>query len=129
MFRAPSPVQGRVVMITIRVDDTRAVEGDVTVEDGGVTRFIGWLDLLAILARVLPGPAGTAPPWVATPSVGAVAEGLGGQLHPRRQAELGQDVGHVGVDRVGGQEEPIGDLAVGEALGDEGGDGPLGAGQ
>lgn len=119
---------GRAVLITIRVDDTRALEGDVTVEDRGVTPFAGWLDLLGILVGVLPGPAGTAPPWIARRSFG-VAEGLRGELHPGSEAELGQDVGDVGVDRVAGQEEPLGDLPVGEALGDEGGDDPFGVGQ
>ena len=47
---------------------------------------------------------------------------LGGQLRPRAQAGLGEDVVEVRLHRRPTHEEALGDLRVGEAVGNEGGD-------
>src|SRR5205807_320133 len=41
------------------------------------------------------------------------------QLHPRADAELGEDVGEVGLHGAAGDEEARSDLGVGEPLGGE----------
>ena len=46
-------------------------------------------------------------------------EGQHGRLRPTLQVELGQQVGHVVPHRLLGQDQALGDLAVGQAVGDE----------
>jgi hypothetical protein len=79
-----------VVLISINVDGFRPPSGAVVVDEGESEPFAGWLQLLGILDRMLLAPAG---------SVGSALR-LHGQLDPGAEAKLGQDVGHVGVDRV-----------------------------
>ena len=52
-----------------------------------------------------------------------------GQLDPGPDAELGEDVAQVRVHRVRGNVQPLGDLTVGRALGDQPDDRQLGGGQ
>jgi hypothetical protein len=79
------------VIITIRVEGDRELpEGHVAVDEAPPIPFAGWLQLLGVLSCALPEGAA---------SLG-LAKGLSGQLHPRADPELGEDVGHVGVDRV-----------------------------
>src|ERR1700684_444164 len=52
-----------------------------------------------------------------------------GELGPRGEAQLGEDVLDVRVDRALGEEEPPGDLPVAEAVGDQAGDLPLAPGE
>src|SRR5215216_10243 len=74
-----------------------------------------------------------------SPTLGAevLPGGVGGRFGPVAQAELGQQVPHMGLDRLAGDEEPLGDLRVGQAGPDQRQDlglalgqraGPLGAG-
>ena len=51
------------------------------------------------------------------PYLGAevLAGGVGGRLGPVAQAELGQQVADVVLDRLAGDEQPLGDLGVGQA--------------
>ncbi|MGH8973501.1 MAG: hypothetical protein ACRD0C_09900 [Acidimicrobiia bacterium] len=79
------------MLITIRVDALGPPSGDVVVDDEASRPFAGWLELLGILAHVLPPPTAPGPPRDPGWSAGA-AQGLGGQLDPRREIELGQDV-------------------------------------
>lgn len=79
------------MIITIRVEGHRALpEGDVVVDEAAAIPFAGWLQLLGLLSSALPEGAA---------SLG-LTQGLGGQLDSGAHAELGEDVGHVGVDRV-----------------------------
>jgi hypothetical protein len=41
------------VLITIRRDTSQPLAGRVCVEDGEEERFVGWLQLLGILSRIL----------------------------------------------------------------------------
>ncbi|HEX3921001.1 MAG TPA: hypothetical protein VHY31_01790 [Streptosporangiaceae bacterium] len=59
---------------------------------------------------------------------GLVCE-LRGQVGPCGDAELAEDVPQVGLDRGQRDGKVLGDLPVGQAVGGEGGDLPLGAGQ
>src|SRR5579863_6592820 len=52
-----------------------------------------------------------------------------GQLTPRGESQLGEDVLDVRVDRALGQEEPPGDLPVAEPVGDQAGDLELAPGE
>ena len=49
-----------------------------------------------------------------------LAGGERSQLGTGPDADLGEDVGDVGLDGGGPDEEPFGDLGIGEALGDQG---------
>ena len=40
-------------------------------------------------------------------------------MHPVPQMQLGEDAGHVGLDGGLAEEEPLGDLGVGQAAGDQ----------
>lgn len=70
------------MMITIRVAGGGPPLGDVVVDEAAPIAFAGWLQLLGILSGALPGPPGSA----------GSAQGLGGQLDPGGDAELGEDV-------------------------------------
>src|SRR4051812_21451268 len=59
----------------------------------------------------------------------ALPAGDGGGLRATAGAQLGQDVGDVHADRLGGDEQLPGDLAVAAALGHEGEDLGLPTGQ
>src|ERR1700733_4625754 len=52
-----------------------------------------------------------------------------GELDPGRDAELAEDLAQVEGDRVHADEHLVGDLAVGESLGDELGHRALGSGE
>ena len=52
-----------------------------------------------------------------------------GQRDPGVDAELLEHMAKVAAGRVGGDEEPLGDLTVGEAISDQPGHGELGVGQ
>jgi len=78
------------MLITISVNGFHPPSGEVVVDEHESEPFAGWLQLLGILDRLLPGPAG---------SLGSALR-RGGQLDPGAKGKLGQDVGHVGVDRM-----------------------------
>ena len=61
--------------------------------------------------------------------LGAGRDGDRGQLRPRAQPELGEDVLEMSLHRVTGQEQPAGDLRVGMTLGRERHDPPLALGE
>lgn len=61
-------------------------DGTVAIGDGRPEAFHGWLQLLAILEAALATSSDVAP------------GDLGGDLPAGHAAELGQDVGHVGLD-------------------------------
>src|SRR6266545_6932230 len=48
-----------------------------------------------------------------------VEQGEGGCLGAAANSELGEDVADVVAGRLGADEQPLGDLGVGESLGDE----------
>src|SRR4051794_13738257 len=80
-----------------------------------------------VVIRALPG-GGRAPPrwWTSDDAEGAgAAGGLGARVH----VELAEDVGEVGRDRLLSDEQPLGDLAVGQPLGEEAQDLGLARGQ
>jgi len=58
-----------------------------------------------------------------------VLEGLADDFGAGVGAELGQDVGDVGLHGVAGQEQLGGDVGVGPPVGDQGGDLDLGGGE
>ena len=76
-------------MITIRVEGRGPPSGEVAVDEGAPIPFAGWLQLLGILSDALfdPGSPG-------------LAHGLRGELDPGGDAQLGEDVGQVGVNGV-----------------------------
>src|SRR5450432_2821657 len=79
------------------------------------------------LYKVHPGPtlshSGQAQPLRGSSPRCAVAQSrLAGDVYPRTDVQLAQDVGDVGRDGPGGQEQPGGDLRVGQSLRDESGD-------
>lgn len=88
--RRTRPRQSQVVLITISVDGFQPPSGDVVADEHEAEPFAGWLQLLGILDRLLLGPVG---------SLGSALR-LRGQLDPGAEGKLGQDVGHVGVDRM-----------------------------
>src|ERR1019366_5692617 len=57
------------------------------------------------------------------------AADLGGQRGPGRDLQLLECAARVGVDRVRRDEQTLADLPVGQAFGDQLGDGPLALGQ
>ena len=82
MFVAANRVKVRWMLITIRVDAVKPPSGALAVDEGPPQPFAGWLELLGILTDLLPSGD-----W----SSGA-AQGLRGQLHPRGEIKLGEDV-------------------------------------
>src|SRR5690242_17845443 len=60
--------------------------------------------------------------WSSSRAGRPVGAGQSSDLGAVAAAELGQDVAHVGVDGALGDEQPVGDLAVGQARGDQLGD-------
>src|ERR1700689_1314459 len=59
---------------------------------------------------------------VSSPRCAVAQSRLAGDVYPRTDVQLAQDVGDVGRDGPGGQEQPGGDLRVGQSLRDESGD-------
>ncbi len=68
-------------MIRINVESGQPFSGWAGPEDGPAEAFTSWLQLLAILARLVPAAASAAP-----------AGRLRGHLDPGAEPELGQDV-------------------------------------
>lgn len=69
------------VRVAISFEEDHPPSGVLTVDDGPGVAFAGWLGLLHLLTRALDAdsPAG-------------MPDGLGGELTPRGDAELGQGV-------------------------------------
>lgn len=78
--------KGQDMRIAIDVRPGRAPNGEVSADGGDARPFSGWLQLLAILAELLPRP-GTEP------------DDLGGELEAGAYPYLGQGVGDVRLDR------------------------------
>ena len=82
MFVASGGVRVWAMRITIQVDAVGPPAGALAVDEGDPQPFAGWLELLGILTGLLP---------TAEPSPGA-PQRLSGQLYPRAEPELGEDV-------------------------------------
>ena len=98
------------VDIRIEVEHRRPLAGRVWPAGHAPAPFAGWLELLAVLERLLDEKLETAP------------RRLGGELGPGREAELVQGARDVRADGAPGEVELLGDLGVGLSLGNEMGD-------
>jgi hypothetical protein len=73
MFQGPPTEDALAVMITIRVEGSRALpSGDVLVDEAAPMPFAGWLQLLGILSGAL----------AEDPASVGLTEGLPGELNP-----------------------------------------------
>lgn len=98
------------MLIQILVDEVHPPVGVVAGGDAPDRPFTGWLGLLGVLAELLDRSPG----------------GGSSQLGPGGHPQLGQEMGDMVADRAPGQEHGLGDLGIGQALGDEPGNVGLG---
>lgn len=70
--------------IRISIENRQPPTGTIGLAGASTHPFAGWLQLLRVLSDLVGGPQGV----------------RSGELDPRSDAELGQDVRHVGVNRV-----------------------------
>ena len=82
MFVAVGRVKVRWMLITIQVDAVGPPSGELAVDEGDPQPFAGWLELLGLLTGLLPAAQGST----------RAPQRLPGQLDPRRETELGEDV-------------------------------------
>lgn len=91
--------------IEIHIDSVKPPAGAARVDESDSVRFAGWLGLLGLLSDFLEAQPQS-----------EMAGGERGERHPGAQADLGEDVGDVGLDGPARDDEHLGDLAVGTPL-------------
>ena len=96
------------VHVTLELYGGSPVTGRLFADPAQPVMFAGWLTLMALLERLVEAEPLQVPP-----------AGLGGKLDAAAQRKLAESVGDVAVHGIAAEEQPIGDLAIGQPLGDE----------